>query len=200
MHSHLIILREGFEVFTISESNMQKRILPENITALVAEAKTNPAAFAGLYEHFVQPVYRYLYSRVGSLHDAEDLTSQTFMAAFEGLPRYRERGHFAAWLFRIAQSKLMDYFRKNRSWVDIEEGLEKSGDALDTLSDLIEDEELKRIKLLIQRLREDEQDLIRLRYVADLTFAEMAEVLGKREDAVRKSLDRLLARLRSQLE
>jgi len=179
---------------------MQKRILPENITALVAEAKTNPAAFAGLYEHFVQPVYRYLYSRVGSLHDAEDLTSQTFMAAFEGLPRYRERGHFAAWLFRIAQSKLMDYFRKNRSWVDIEEGLEKSGDALDTLSDLIEDEELKRIKLLIQRLREDEQDLIRLRYVADLTFAEMAEVLGKREDAVRKSLDRLLARLRSQLE
>lgn len=200
MHSHLIILREGFEVFTISESNMQKRILPENITALVAEAKTNPAAFAGLYEHFVQPVYRYLYSRVGSLHDAEDLTSQTFMAAFEGLPRYRERGHFAAWLFRIAQSKLMDYFRKNRSWVDIEEGLEKSGDALDTLSDLIEDEELKRIKLLIQRLREDEQDLIRLRYVADLTFAEMAEVLGKREDAVRKSLDRLLARLRNQLE
>lgn len=200
MHSHLNILRERFKVFTISESNMQKRILPENITALVAEAKTNPAAFAGLYEHFVQPVYRYLYSRVGSLHDAEDLTSQTFMAAFEGLPRYRERGHFAAWLFRIAQSKLMDYFRKNRSWVDIEEGLKKSGDALDTLSDLIEDEELKRIKLLIQRLREDEQDLIRLRYVADLTFAEMAEVLGKREDAVRKSLDRLLARLRSQLE
>jgi len=200
MHSHLNILRERFKVFTISESTMQKRILPENITALVAEAKTNPAAFAGLYEHFVQPVYRYLYSRVGSLHDAEDLTSQTFMAAFEGLPRYRERGHFAAWLFRIAQSKLMDYFRKNRSWVDIEEGLEKSGDALDTLSDLIEDEELKRIKLLIQRLREDEQDLIRLRYVADLTFAEMAEVLGKREDAVRKSLDRLLARLRSQLE
>ena len=100
-------------MFTISEANMQKRILPENITSLVAEAKTNSAAFAGLYEHFVQPVYRYLYSRVGSLHDAEDLTSQTFMAAFEGLPRYRERGHFAAWLFRIAQSKLMDYFRKN---------------------------------------------------------------------------------------
>lgn len=179
---------------------MQKRTLPENITSLVAEAKTNPAAFTGLYEHYVQPVYRYLYSRVGSLHDAEDLTSQTFMAAFEGLPRYRERGHFVAWLFRIAQSKLMDYFRKHKSWADIEEGLEKSGDALDTLDELIEDEELKRIKLLIQGLRDDEQDLIRLRYVADLTFAEMAEVLGKREDAVRKSLDRLLARIRSQLE
>ena len=84
--------------------------------------------------------------------------------------------------------------------MDIEEGLEKSGDALDTLSDLIEDDELKQIKLLIQRLREDEQDLIRLRYIADLTFADMAEVLGKREDAVRKSHDRLLARLRSQME
>ena len=180
---------------------MQKRILPEYITALVAEAKTNPEAFGGLYEHYVQPVYRYLYSRVGSSQEAEDLTSQTFFAAYEGMPRYRERGHFAAWLFRIAQSKLMDYFRKHKTWVyEVEESLEGSSDAADTLNELIEDEELRQIRLLIRRLRDDEQELIRLRYVADLTFVEMAEVLGKREDAVRKSHDRLLARLRSQME
>jgi len=180
---------------------MQKRILPEHITALVAEAKTNPEAFGGLYEHYVQPVYRYLYSRVGSSHEAEDLTSQTFFSAYEGMPRYRERGHFSAWLFRIAQSKLMDYFRKNKTWVyEVEESTEGSSDAADTLNDLIEDEELRQIRFLIRRLRDNEKELIRLRYVADLTFVEMAEVLGKREDAVRKSHDRLLARLRSQME
>ena len=180
---------------------MQKRILPEHITTLVAEAKTNPEAFGGLYEYYVQRIYRYLYSRVGSLHEAEDLTSQTFITAYESMPRYRERGHFAAWLFRIAQSKLMDYFRKNKVLTyGVEESIEGTSDSGDTLNDLIEDDELRQIRLLIWRLRDDEQDLIRLRYVADLTFAEMAEVLGKREDAVRKSHDRLLARLRNQME
>lgn len=187
---------------TISESKMQNSILPEHITALVVQAKTNPAAFGRLYEHYVQPVYRYLYSRVGSMHVAEDLTSQTFIAAYEALPRYRERGHFVAWLFRIAQSRLMDYYRDKKIEIDLDqveriEGSDVDGDAL---NHIIQDEELKQIRLLIEHLDLDEQEIIRLRFVADLTFPEMAEILGKREDAVRKSLNRLMARLRSQME
>jgi RNA polymerase sigma factor (sigma-70 family) len=59
---------------------------------------------------------------------------------------------------------------------------------------------LRRIRFLVQHLDEGEQDLLRLRFVAGLTFAEMAEILGKREDGVRKSVNRLLARLKSQME
>jgi RNA polymerase sigma-70 factor (ECF subfamily) len=187
-------------VVTISESKMQNRRLPQHISALAAEAKTNPAAFSGLYEYYVQPVYRYLYSRVGSAHEAEDLTSQTFIAAYEALPRYRERGHFSSWLFRIAQSKLMDYFRAGKIRLDDVENIQSLSDGADALEDLIEDEELRRIRFLVQHLDEGEQDLLRLRFVAGLTFAEMAEILGKREDGVRKSVNRLLARLKSQME
>ena len=181
---------------------MQNSILQEHITALIVQAKTNPAAFGRLYEHFVQPVYRYLYSRVGSMYVAEDLTSQTFIAAYEALPRYRERGHFSAWLFRIARSRLMDYYRDKKIEIDLDqveriEGSDVDGDAL---NHIIQDEELKQIRLLIQHLDLDEQELIRLRFVAELTFPEMAQLLGKREDAVRKSLNRLMARLRSQME
>ena len=84
-----------------AEQKMQKAIPINDIPALVQAAREDPVAFGRLYRHFVQPIYRYLYSQVGTVHDAEDLTSQTFITAYESLPRYRERGYFSAWLFRI---------------------------------------------------------------------------------------------------
>lgn len=75
---------------------MQSRTFSEDISALAMKAKTDPVAFGRLYDHYVQPVYRYLYSRVESVHEAEDLTSQTFITAYEALSKYRERGQFAA--------------------------------------------------------------------------------------------------------
>lgn len=186
-------------MFTIAESKMQSRAHPETLSALVIKAKTDPAAFGRLYDYYVQPVYRYLYSRVETVHDAEDLTSQTFIAAYESLPRYRERGHFAAWLFRIARSKMLDHFRQNRFEVKLETA-ERIGEGMDALAFVIQNEELSRLRFLIKEFKEDEQELIRLRYVADLSFAEMGELLGKREDTVKKSVYRLLARLKSQME
>jgi RNA polymerase sigma-70 factor (ECF subfamily) len=81
--------------------------------------------------------------------------------------------------------------------------LEAAGEILereDALGVLIRAEELSRIRFLIHYLNEDEQELIRLRYVADLSFVEIADLLGRREDAVKKSMYRLLARLKSQME
>ncbi len=163
------------------------------------DAKDDPVAFGRLYNHYVQPVYRYFYSRLGTTHDAEDLTAQTFMAAFEYLPRYQERGQFAAWLFRIARSKLMAHFRGNRHEIELEavEGL-VGGE--DILLQVIQGEEKSRLMSLIKNLNPEEQDLIRLRYVAELTFAEIADLLCKREEAVKQSVYRLLARLKSQME
>lgn len=178
---------------------MQSKTFSETIATLAIEAKTDPAAFCRLYDHYVQPIYRYIYSRVGSTHEAEDITSQTFMAAYEALGRYRERGQFSAWLFRIARSKMNDHFRRSRREV----GLEAAGEILereDALGALIRAEELSRIRFLVNHLNEEEQELIRLRYVADLSFGEMAELLGAREDAVKKSVYRLLARLKGQME
>jgi len=170
----------------------------DDIPALITAALENPSAFGRLYDR-LQPIYRYVYSRVGSAHEAEDITSQTFMAAYESLARYRERGQFSAWLFRIARSKLNDHFRRSRREVR----LEAAGEILereDALGTLIRAEELSQIRSIIKDLDEDEQELIRLRYVADLSFVEIAELLGRREDAVKKSVYRLLARLKSQME
>ena len=67
----------------------------DDLQALVVAAQKDPAAFGALYDRYVQPIYRYVFSRVGSAHEAEDITSQTFMAAYEALVKYRERGQFS---------------------------------------------------------------------------------------------------------
>lgn len=182
-----------------TETEMQSRTLSESISSLALEAKSDPIAFGRLYDYYVQPVYRYLLSRVGSVHVAEDLTSQTFIAAYEALQKYRERGHFAAWLFQIARSKMNDHFRRSRREVELE-AAEKLVERGDALGQVIQDEELGRLRSLIGKLDPHEQELIRLRYVAELSFAEMAELLRKREGAVKKSLYRLQMRLKDQME
>ena len=174
-------------------------MVQDDIAPLVSDAVENPAAFGRLYDRFVQRIYRYVYSRVGNAHEAEDITSQTFIAAYESLRRYRERGQFLAWLFRVARSKINDHFRRSRREVGLD-AAERIVEADDALGALIQNEELIRLRSLIKKINDDERELIRLRYVADLSFVEIAELLGKREDAVKKSVYRLLGRLKGQME
>jgi RNA polymerase sigma factor (sigma-70 family) len=171
------------------------------ISVLVARAQQTPSAFAPLYDRYVQPIYRYLYSRLANAQEAEDLTAQTFLSALEALPRYRDDGHFSAWIFSIARNKAMDYFRKRKreTGLDIVETEARAG-APDLLAQVIQSQDVRRLSELISSLGEADQELIRLRYLADLSFAEMSALLGKREDAIKKALYRLLARLESQME
>jgi RNA polymerase sigma-70 factor (ECF subfamily) len=167
--------------------------------SLVAAAQRDPAAFGNLYLLYVQPLYRYLFSRIGSTPEAEDATAQTFLAALEAIKRYRHDGHFAAWLFSIARYKAMDTFRQRRNQASLDTA-DQIPLASDLLQQAIHSERRAALARLIAAMPEEERELIRLRYVADLPFAEIARLLERKEDAVKKTLYRLLARLQSQLE
>ena len=104
-----------------------------------------------------------------------------------------------AWLFTIAHNKAMDHFRKTRPDVGLEYANSLGGSS-DMLVDVIKDEEIQQLLRLIQGLEEEEQELLRLRYVAGLSFPEMAYVLGKRQSAIKKSLYRLQFRLQALME
>ncbi len=167
-------------------------------SALVRAAQTDSEVFALLYDRYVQRLYHYCYHRTNNAHDAEDLTAQTFLAALEAFPHYRRDGHFAAWLFTIARNKVVDYYRHTPN-VPLDEAM-----APPFHSDLANEAESSQQKGIllhaIRVLKEDEQELIRLRYVAELSFAEIARALHKSEGATKKMLYRLLARLKSQME
>jgi RNA polymerase sigma-70 factor, ECF subfamily len=159
----------------------------------------DPNAFGTLYDQYVQPIYRYLVSRLGDSEGAKDVTSLTFLAAFEAFPRYHDRGYFAAWLFSIARSKLIDYLRKEhrQERVRKQDGEDRS---LDPLQEVMQTERIEALRALLNRLPEQDLELLRLRYVAGVSFADIAALLKRNEDAVKKNTYRLLARLHNQLE
>ncbi len=184
---------------TIENIAAQSSSALEQEAELVLAAQRNPANFQALYDRWAAPVYHYFYYRTGDEPGAEDLTSQLFLAAYQSLPRYRHQGHFAAWLFTIARNLFKDYSRKRRREAPIEDAEHLVATA-DPGVEAAQADEICRLVRLIRSLPDDEQELIRLRYVAELSFADMALVVHKHEDAVKKSLYRLQARLQNLLE
>lgn len=184
---------------------IRSKSVKDEDSALVLAAQKNPAMFQALYDRWAVPVYQYFYHRTGEMASAEDLTSQLFLAAYLALPRYQHRGHFAAWLFTIARNLIKEHYRKTSREVPLEMAAQLASPAdprapSDPQVAYARADEIRHLVQLVRSLPEKEQELIRLRYVANLSFADMAIVLGKREDAVKKSLYRLQARLQSLLE
>jgi len=167
---------------------------------LVRAAQTDAQAFGALYDRYVQRVYRYCYYRTNSAPDAEDLTAQIFLATLEALPRYRQDGHFAAWLFSIARKKVADFHRRTSHAPQSLNEATLPPIHTDLAIDVETSQRRERLLKQVQALKEEERELIHLRYVAELSFAEMARALQRNEDAVKKSVYRLMARLKQELE
>lgn len=170
---------------------------------LVSAAQQNPAKFEYLYLKWIKPVYRYFYFRLGNVKDAEDLTSQVFLKAYKDLPRYRNRGSFSAWLFSIAHARLVDHYRKGSRKaareIDIEK-LEIPANLPSPLSQAVRQSEIEQLFSLLNDLNEKEQTLISLRFMAELSYREIGQIMDCKEDTARKSVSRLLDRLKIKME
>ena len=178
---------------------VNRTVKPSNSTQ---DQASYAAAFQQHYQTWLTPVYRYFYHRVGNVKDAEDLTAQAFLKAYRRFPQYHENGQFAAWLFTIVRNQVNDFYRAARSAsqplsleaVDLADG------APQPLAQAVHHDEIQRLQGLLAELSAQEQELIRLRFVAQLGYREIGVLLHRKEDAVRKSIARLLARLQNQLE
>ena len=165
---------------------------------LIANARADIRDFNALYLKYVQPVYRYHLSRIGSRSEAEDATAQTFLSALEGFARYRHEGHFAAWLFSIARHKAVDHLRSNGRFTDLKDSIPSAD--MDLLQQSVHHDQLTALMHKVRDLPVEAQELLRLRYAAELSHAEIGKVLHLSHDAVKKRIYRTLERLQVQLE
>lgn len=172
---------------------------PTDEISLIRAAHQNPERFGEIYQLYVEKVFRYLYSRVGSVEEAEDVTAQTFLAAFEAFDHFREEGHFSSWLFRIARNKSIDHFRKARR-APIHQDMDELQDGVDPLATRRLSEQTELLAKLIQALPDKEKELLRLRFLGEMSYSEIAHLLHRSVQAVKKNTYRLLARLHQQLE
>lgn len=164
---------------------------------LAQQARTDPEAFSELYRRHLQRVYAYHYARTGNQADAQDLTSQTFMAALEGLPRYRAEGSFAAWLLTIAHNKLVDHYRQRKP-VDALDDAHPAGEP--PLEELTFNRlQLDQIAQALKTIRAERAEALSLRIFASLSVAETARVMGKTESAVKMLVHRALHDLKASL-
>ena len=166
---------------------------------LIAAARHDLRNFDALYKHYVAAVFRYLYSRTANVLDAEDITAQTFLIALETFDRFRGDGHFRAWLFGIARNKVVDLYRKRKPELPLDDAA-NTPTGQDPLLSAIHLEQKAAVANIIAALTDEEQELLRLRYLAEMSYREIANLLQRNEDAVKKTTYRLLARIQSQLE
>ena len=177
----------------------QQAAQPDDIADLVHLARQDIRFFQQIYERYFLDVHNYTLSRVGDRQAAQDIVSQTFIAALEGLQNYQEKGQFSAWIFTIARSKINDHFRRQKRFSE-NPIAEIPAREEDMLARRVQDEQINALRLLICRLPHKKQELIRLRYVANLSFKDIAAITGRSEGAAKKALYRILDDLKDELE
>lgn len=169
---------------------------PDDDPVLAWQARTDVNAFAELYRRHVTRVYRYHMAHTGNLRDAEDLTSQTFMAALEGIRTYRGSGSFAAWIMGIAVRKQKMYYRRTRPEVPLEAALHLPNPGLPTDQEAARRLQVERVHRALKQISPERAEALILRYFGGLDIQETARALGKSQGAVKMLIARGLQDLR----
>jgi RNA polymerase sigma-70 factor, ECF subfamily len=164
------------------------------VERLVAEAQSGDEwAFGMIFDHYHEPVYRYIASRVHRPSDAEDLTQLVFVKVLEALPRYEARGvPFGGWLFRLARNAVIDFVRTRHDHAELEAVSERAhADA--------GPDEIDAVGAALTRLTDEQREAVALRFFAGLSAREAADAMGKQEGTVRGLQFRAIAALRRDL-
>ncbi len=154
-------------------------------------------ALTQLYERYAERIFAYFQSRLRHRETAEDLTSDVFMRLLEKARQFRaDKGCFAAWIFSIARNLLTDHWRKLHPEVDLEAVLELQGDDDSTVV-AAQAIDLKRARQLLQQLSSDQREIVLLRLWDGLSYQEIADVTGMKENAAKVAFCRALKKLKT---
>ena len=163
---------------------------------LVEKAKKGDReVFGQLYLKYLAGIYRYFYFRTGQNRmQAEDMAEQVFFKAWRALPTYQEKGlRFSAWLYRIAHNLLVDSYRKEKETAKLSESHSVEDR---TLEKIVIEEEHSVLYEAINKLTDDQKQIVLLKFVEGFDNKEISEITSKQGDAIRALQHRALEKLR----
>ncbi len=169
---------------------------------LTRAAQGDREAFGQLYEQYIDRIFNYVYYRTGNLHDAEDLTARVFQRAMNHIHTYTDRGvPFSACLYRIAHNLVANWHRdrSRRQEIPLNElpVVPSKEDRPET--SLVRSQEQDSLLHLIRQLPPERQNLLILKFVENLSNAEIGQIMGRSEGAVKSLYHRTLLSLRDDL-
>ncbi|MDE2588202.1 MAG: sigma-70 family RNA polymerase sigma factor [Patescibacteria group bacterium] len=179
-------------------SKFQK--LPISEWILVQKVKLgDKEAFGTLYSFYLDKIFRYIFFRVNQqMEVAEDLTEVSFIKAWEKIDLYKkEGGSFSSWIYTIARNTVIDYFREHNRLTSLsEDQIDGENNAEEKIMITFE---IERVQEAMKYLTVEQQEIITLKFINDMSNKEIAIFLGKKEDAIRALQYRALQELRKRL-
>lgn len=155
-------------------------------------------AFAALVRRYQDRVFRFILRLVGTREDAMDLTQETFMKAHQALPGWRPEAQFRTWLFRIAHNAALDVLRRRKHVEFVSVDDLPAGDEGHALRDparrpeqrLADRQSIELLERALRDLPAEQREILLLRELEDMSYAEIAATLGIAEGTVKSRLAR----------
>lgn len=182
------------------------RSLNETMLLYRAKVKQDPEAFAKLYDQYVKRIYRFVYFKVSSHEEAEDITSEVFLKAWNYLRDNKDIKSFSGLLYRIARNSVIDLYRAKALHGEVLSIYDKDVSEEESLvkatwqQDVAIKIENENLLLVLKKLKQEYQEVITLRYVDELEIDEISEITGKGKIAVRVTLHRAIKKIKTLLK
>jgi RNA polymerase sigma-70 factor (ECF subfamily) len=172
----------------------------EKVLALASQGDRD--AFGQLYQRYVERIFNYVYYRTGNIHDAEDLTARVFQRAMNHIHNYTDRGvPFSAWLYRIAHNLVANWHRDRgrKQEIPLDDLPILPAKGTHPERNLLRSQEQEVLLKHIRKLPPERQNLLILKFVENMSNAEIGKIMGRSEGAVKSLYHRTLLALRDQL-
>jgi len=158
-------------------------------------------SFGVLYDKYITRIYKYIYYKTHHTETAEDLTSLTFTSAFQNIDLFSENkgdGNFNAWLYQIARNKVTDYYRKKKIDYNIEDAWDLASNEnieMDTDHKI----KIEQVKEYLKNLTTEQRDIVIMRIWQQMSYKEIANVLGKSDNSCKMAFSRIINQLRKDM-
>lgn len=164
--------------------------------------------FGKLYDKYIKKIYDFIYYKTQHKETAEDLTSIVFTKALEGIGRFDKNGKFSSWVYRIARNTVIDHYRTKKSDANIDDIWDLAVDdpaarrysgASNVEVDLDAREKLEEIRRNLKKLKSEQRDIVIMRVWQEMSYAKIAEVVGKSEASCKMTFSRTIQQLRAEM-